>query len=81
MEAAPKPEELLSLDINDLLSLSREVKDTIEILKNDDVSTIAASPTKVCDSCYISISLSDEDLLLRSKLHNIPLFVSGYVWE
>ncbi|TYK08098.1 ty3-gypsy retrotransposon protein [Cucumis melo var. makuwa] len=82
MEVTPKLEDLLSLGINDLLTLSREVNDTIiEILKNDDVSTIVTSPTKTCDSCFISISFSDEDLLLRSKLHNRPLYVSGYVQE
>ncbi|KAA0051096.1 ty3-gypsy retrotransposon protein [Cucumis melo var. makuwa] len=82
MEVALKPEDLISLGINDLLTLSREVKDTIiKILKNDDVSTIAASPTKMCDSCCISISFSDEDLLLGSKIHNRPLYVSGYVRE
>ncbi|TYK25808.1 ty3-gypsy retrotransposon protein [Cucumis melo var. makuwa] len=38
MEVTPKPEYFLSLGINDLLTLSRKVKDTIiKILKNDDV--------------------------------------------
>ncbi|KAA0034814.1 ty3-gypsy retrotransposon protein [Cucumis melo var. makuwa] len=82
MEETPKPEDLLPLGINDLLTLSREVKDTIiEILKNDDVSTIVSSPTEVYDSCCMSISFSDEDLLLGSKLHNRPLYVLGYVRE
>ncbi|TYK28705.1 ty3-gypsy retrotransposon protein [Cucumis melo var. makuwa] len=82
MKETPRPEDLLSLGINDLLTLSREVKDTIiEILKNDDVSTTVTSPTKACDSCCMSISFSDEDLLLGSKLHNRPLYVSGYVRE
>ncbi|TYK05705.1 ty3-gypsy retrotransposon protein [Cucumis melo var. makuwa] len=82
MEETPKPEDLLPLGINDLLTLSQEVKDTIiEISKNDDVSTIVTSPTKTCDSCCMSISFSDEDLLLWSKLHNRPLYVSGYVRE
>ncbi|KAA0066968.1 gag protease polyprotein [Cucumis melo var. makuwa] len=82
MEEIPKPEDLLPLGINDFLTLSREVKDTIiQILKNDDVSTIVTSPTKACDSCCMSISFSDEDLLLVSKLHNRPLYVSGYVRE
>ena len=82
MEETPKPEDLLPLGINDLLTLSREVKDTIiEILKNDDVSTIVTSPTMAYDSSCMSISFSDEDLLLESKLHNRPLYVSGYVRE
>ncbi|KAA0046253.1 uncharacterized protein E6C27_scaffold284G00560 [Cucumis melo var. makuwa] len=82
MKETPRPEDVLPLGINDLLSLSREVKDTIiEILKNDDVSTTVTSPTKACDSCCMSISFSDEDLLLGSKLHNRPLYVSGYVRE
>ncbi|KAA0043322.1 uncharacterized protein E6C27_scaffold110G002330 [Cucumis melo var. makuwa] len=80
MKETPRPEDLLPLGINDLLTLSREVKDTIiEILKNDDVSTTVTSPTNVCDSCCMSISFSNEDLLLGSKLHNRPLYVSGYV--
>ncbi|KAA0063077.1 ty3-gypsy retrotransposon protein [Cucumis melo var. makuwa] len=82
MKETPRPEDVLPLGINDLLTLSREVKDTmIEILKNDDVSTTVTSPTKACDSCCMSILFSDEDLLLRSKLHNRPLYVSGYVRE
>ncbi|KAA0048376.1 uncharacterized protein E6C27_scaffold264G00950 [Cucumis melo var. makuwa] len=82
MKETPRPEDVLPLGINDLLTLSREVKDTIiEILKNDDVSTTVTSPMKACDSCCMSISFSDEDLLLGSKLHNRPLYVSGYVQE
>ena len=47
VEVATKPEELPSFDVNDFLSLLREIKDTIiEMLKNDDVSTIAAPQTK-----------------------------------
>ncbi|KAA0025450.1 ty3-gypsy retrotransposon protein [Cucumis melo var. makuwa] len=49
MEETPKPENLLPLGINDLLTISREV--------------------------------NDEDLLLGLKLHNRPLYVSGYVRE
>jgi len=29
--------------------------------------------------CTTEISFNDEDLLLRSKLHNRPLFIKGYV--
>ena len=51
VEAATKQEELPSFGINNLLSLPREIKDTIiEMLKNDDDSTIYASQTKACDS-------------------------------
>ncbi|KAA0042128.1 ty3-gypsy retrotransposon protein [Cucumis melo var. makuwa] len=82
MKETHRSEDLLPLGINDLLTLSREVKDTIiEILKIDDVSTTVTSPTKACDFCCMSISFSDEDLLLGSKLHNRPLYVSGYVRE
>ena len=45
------------------------------------VSTISASQAKACDSYCILRSLSDEDLLQGSNLHNRPLFVSGYVRE
>ncbi|XP_074313449.1 uncharacterized protein LOC141648620 [Silene latifolia] len=32
-----------------------------------------------CVSCNTALSFSDEDLLLGSKLHNRPLYVSGYI--
>ncbi|KAK4406412.1 hypothetical protein Sango_0647700 [Sesamum angolense] len=33
------------------------------------------------DDCMSTITFTDEDLLLRSKHHNRPLFVAGYVCE
>ena len=82
MEATTKPEELPSFGINDLMSLMRGIKViTIEILKNDDVSTISTSQMKTCDFSCTSMTFSDEDLLLGLKLHNWPLFVSEYVRE
>ena len=34
-----------------------------------------------CSPYTIKICFTDEDLLLRSKLHNQPLFVQGYINE
>ncbi|KAH7859334.1 hypothetical protein Vadar_000532 [Vaccinium darrowii] len=34
-----------------------------------------------CASCYAALTFTDEDLQLGSKLHNRPLFVSGYIEE
>jgi hypothetical protein len=34
-----------------------------------------------CASCHGKITFTDEDLLLGSKPHNRPLFVSGYIRE
>ncbi|KAA0052314.1 ty3-gypsy retrotransposon protein [Cucumis melo var. makuwa] len=83
MEETPKPEDLLPLGINYLLTLSREVKDTIiEILKNDDFSTIVTSPTKACDSyCFnqgaqraigtVLLEIAIEDLHASTIFHVI----------
>ena len=34
-----------------------------------------------CFSCNTAVTFTDDDLLLGSKLHNHPLFVTGYIWE
>jgi hypothetical protein len=34
-----------------------------------------------CANCHGKITFTDEDLLLGSKPHNRPLFVSGYIRE
>jgi len=81
-EATTRPEELPSFSINDLLSLPQETKDAlVEILKGDSRPTASTSQADTCASCCIAISFTDEDLLLGSKLHNRPLFVSGYIRE
>ena len=36
---------------------------------------------QICASCYSTIAFSDEDLLLGSRPHNRPLYVSGYARE
>ncbi|KAA0059652.1 gag protease polyprotein [Cucumis melo var. makuwa] len=86
MEETPKPGDLLPLGINDLLTLSREVKDTIiEILKIDEVSTIVTSPTKVCDSCYngsavniLSKSTMNQLGISMEELSNSKLVIQGF---
>ncbi|KAL0448880.1 UNVERIFIED_CONTAM: hypothetical protein Slati_1444400 [Sesamum latifolium] len=44
-----------------------------ELLENEDPSDT--------DDCMSTITFTDEDMLLGSKLHNRPLFVAGYVRE
>ncbi|KAA0051508.1 ty3-gypsy retrotransposon protein [Cucumis melo var. makuwa] len=74
---------LLRFNVDDLLSLPQETK---TILINALLSSAASSssaPTVTYESTTycMSIDFSDEDLLLGSKLHNRPLYVSGYVLE
>ncbi|XP_074304433.1 uncharacterized protein LOC141639153 [Silene latifolia] len=38
-----------------------------------------AEPSTQCVSCNAALTFSDEDLLLGSKPHNGPLYVSGYI--
>ncbi|XP_074308174.1 uncharacterized protein LOC141643048 [Silene latifolia] len=40
-----------------------------------------ADQSKKCVTYNVALAFSDEDLLLGSKLHNRPLFVSGYIRE
>ncbi|TYK02888.1 uncharacterized protein E5676_scaffold968G00270 [Cucumis melo var. makuwa] len=58
----------------------------INATEEESISLTASSssaPTATYESTpyCISIDFSDEDLLLGSKLHNRPLYVSGYVRE
>ncbi|KAA0062737.1 ty3-gypsy retrotransposon protein [Cucumis melo var. makuwa] len=75
--------DLSRFNVDDLLSLLQETK---TILINALLSSIASSlstPTATYKSTPYCMSMDflDEDLLLGSKLHNIPLYVSGYVRE
>ncbi|TYK15065.1 uncharacterized protein E5676_scaffold45G001150 [Cucumis melo var. makuwa] len=53
------------------------------VLKDLRVASSLSAPTATYKSTpyCMSIGFSDEDLLLGSKLHNRPLYVSGYVRE
>ncbi|XP_074315668.1 uncharacterized protein LOC141651875 [Silene latifolia] len=46
--------------------------------KMKDVGELAEQSTQ-CVSCNAALTFSDEDLLLGSKPHNRPLYVSGYI--
>ncbi|KAA0041946.1 uncharacterized protein E5676_scaffold306G001570 [Cucumis melo var. makuwa] len=75
--------DLSRFNVDDLLSLPQETK---TILINALLNLAASSsnaPTATYESTpyCMSIDFSDEDLLLGSKLHNRPLYVSGYVRE
>ncbi|KAA0033245.1 uncharacterized protein E5676_scaffold9G00020 [Cucumis melo var. makuwa] len=75
--------DLSRFTVDDLLSLPQETKTIlINILLNSAASSLSA-PTVTYESTpyCMSIDFSDEDLLLGSKLHNRPLYVSGYVRE
>jgi hypothetical protein len=37
--------------------------------------------SRICKSCVASIMFTDEDRLLGSRIHNRPLFVTGYIKE
>ncbi|KAA0038070.1 uncharacterized protein E5676_scaffold237G001190 [Cucumis melo var. makuwa] len=70
-------------NVDDLLSLPQETKtDLINALLNS-VASSSSTPIATYESLpyYMSINFSDDDLLLGSKLHNRPLYVSGYFRE
>ncbi|KAH7861464.1 hypothetical protein Vadar_026563 [Vaccinium darrowii] len=46
----------------------------------NEVGDTKEDPT-TCASCCVTLTFTDEDLQLSSKLHNRPLFVSGYIKE
>ncbi|KAA0035662.1 ty3-gypsy retrotransposon protein [Cucumis melo var. makuwa] len=75
--------ELSRLNMDDLLSLPQETKTIlINALFNSAASSLSAPTSTYESTSYcMSIDFSNEDLLLGSKLHNRPLYVSGYVRE
>ena len=48
--------------------------------KIKDVGASTEDPVQ-CASCNTAITFTDDDLLLGSKPHNRPLFVTGYIRE
>ncbi|KAA0062536.1 ty3-gypsy retrotransposon protein [Cucumis melo var. makuwa] len=75
--------DLSRFNVNDLLSLSQETKTILINALLNSAASSSSSPTVTYESTSycMSIDFSDEDLLLGSKLHNRPLYVSGYVRE
>ncbi|KAA0033081.1 gypsy-like retrotransposase [Cucumis melo var. makuwa] len=75
--------DLSRFNMDDLLSLLQETKTILtNVLLNSAASSLSALTATYESTPYcISIDFSDKDLLLGSKLHNRPLYVSGYVQE
>ncbi|KAA0051630.1 ty3-gypsy retrotransposon protein [Cucumis melo var. makuwa] len=83
LEEEEVSKDIARFNVDDLLSLPQETKTIlINVLLNSAASSSSA-PTVTYESTsyFMSIDFSDEDLLLGSKLHNRPLYVSGYVRE
>ena len=83
LEEEEVSKNLSRFNVDDLLSLPQETKTIlINALLNSGASSLSA-PTVTYESTpyCMSIDFSYEDLLLGSKLHNRPLYVSGYVRE
>ncbi|KAA0056061.1 ty3-gypsy retrotransposon protein [Cucumis melo var. makuwa] len=76
-------EHLSRFNLDDLLSLPQETKTILINTLLDSRATSSSAPIVTYESTpyCMSIDFSDEDLLLGSKLHNRPLYVSGYVRE
>ncbi|KAA0046265.1 ty3-gypsy retrotransposon protein [Cucumis melo var. makuwa] len=80
LEEEGMSKNLSRFNMDDLLSLPQETKTIlINALLNSGASS-SSTPTVAYESTpyCMSIDFSYEDLLLGSKLHNRPLYVSGY---
>jgi len=66
------PEEMRE-QVVDALYHAKLYVDKVKAIKEP-----AKFPTQ-CTTCNIAVSFTDEDLLLGSKAHNRPLFVTGYI--
>ncbi|KAA0032810.1 uncharacterized protein E5676_scaffold575G00350 [Cucumis melo var. makuwa] len=75
--------DLSRFNVDDLLSLPQETKTILINALLNSAASSSSAPTATYESTpyCMSIDFSDEDLLLGSKLHNRPLYVSGYVRE
>ena len=73
--------DLSRFNAEDLLSLPKETKTiSIDALLNSRASSLSTQTTTYESASYcMSIDFSDDNLLLGSKLHSRPLYVSGYV--
>ena len=79
-EETPKLEGSPSFSLNELLTLPQESKEALIVMLRGENTSSVSTPqyNNHADCC---ISFTDEDLLLGTKLHNRPLFVSGYIRE
>ncbi|KAL4625463.1 hypothetical protein ACB092_05G028000 [Castanea dentata] len=57
------------------------ITQTLEEPKIYTPCTNTLQQTQECCSCSLDLTFIDEDLLLGSKPHNLPLYVSGYTRE
>ncbi|TYK04497.1 ty3-gypsy retrotransposon protein [Cucumis melo var. makuwa] len=83
LEEEGESKDLSMFNVDDLLSLPQETKTIlINALLNSAASSSSAPTATYKSTPYcMSIGFSYEDLQLGSKLHNRPLYVSGYVRE
>ncbi|KAA0056790.1 ty3-gypsy retrotransposon protein [Cucumis melo var. makuwa] len=83
LEEEEVSKDLSRFNVDDLLSLPQETKTIlINALLNLAASSSSAPTATYENTPYcMSIDFSDEDLLLGSKLHNRPLYVSRCVRE
>jgi len=90
VRALPIPEALLvCIDWRQILNLPEEVCQHIVValqhqkLYADKVKDAGPSMKDVAEyvGCNTTITFSDDDLLLGSKLYNRPLFVTSYIRE
>ncbi|KAL0456014.1 UNVERIFIED_CONTAM: hypothetical protein Slati_0940600 [Sesamum latifolium] len=58
-------------------------KNSCNVVHGDDIEDelLEKEDSSDTDDCMSTITFTDEDLLLGSKPHNLPLFVAGYVRE
>ncbi|KAA0039582.1 retrotransposon gag protein [Cucumis melo var. makuwa] len=73
-----------------VVQFHQEVDENLEVVAchainatKEETASSSSAPTATYESTpyCMSIDFSDEDLLMGSKLHNQPLYVSGYVRE
>ncbi|KAA0046770.1 ty3-gypsy retrotransposon protein [Cucumis melo var. makuwa] len=75
--------DLSRFNVDEFLSFHQETKTILINTFFNSAASSSSAPTATYESTpyCMSIDFSDEDLLLGSKLHNRPLYVSGYVRE
>ncbi|KAA0051955.1 uncharacterized protein E5676_scaffold409G002330 [Cucumis melo var. makuwa] len=73
--------DLSRFNVDDLLSLPQETKTILINAMLNSAASSSSAPTATYESTPYCIDFSNEDLLLGSKLHNRPLYASGYVRE
>ena len=56
------------------------LEETKVIMEEGNETHTLEKVVALCAHCHDKMTFTDEDLLLGSKAHNRPLFVSGYTW-